>query len=162
MTKRPLVLEDHVESFAHQLVVALVNLDMHSPKSAHVRDNVQLMVTELGHIWSLTAPSALQLSLSEEHLRFGNRVLLRASLQAGRLIRVCRDRSINRLVFLSALEADELLLFLQLLCDDKQADVFRPGQCATTLRNRGISNIEVELTAPPACWAESSAGHRSW
>ena len=143
MTARPLSLEDHVEAFAHQLVVALVNLEMHAPTSAPVRDSLHQMISELRRIWTLIAPSALQIVVTDERLHFRSRVLLRASLQAGGLLRLCRERRIRSLTFVPTLQDDELLRFLEVLTSDRDIEVFTREDTNEILHRKGIDNVAV-------------------
>lgn len=144
----PTTLEGRAERFAHRLVVALVNLEMRA--SDHVAEDIERMLDDLRVLARACEPDAVRLEVAHEQLRFGNRPLLRSSLQAGRLLRLCRQRSIAALCFEANLGKDEMHRFLQLLTDDREREAFSPSHLEAALASRGIVHVCIELADRPA------------
>lgn len=139
------------DAFAHHLVVALVNLDMHAPTSAAVRGSAADLITELGKLATEDAP--LEIEIGSEHLLSGRTPLLHASLQAKRLLRVCHERGIARIAFAKTTTAAELVRFLLLLGNPRERDAFRPEHVTGALAQHGIRSIRVAthpITERPA------------
>lgn len=140
-----LTTEQRAERFAHRLVVVLLNLHLHSIDHPEVEDQAALLIEDLRELAESCAPEPVQLRVSGEHLQLGDRVLLRASLQAGRLLRLCRERSIAALQFEPQLSANEMLRFLQLLTDNRESTAFALIHLPLALKSRGIRHVHVEL-----------------
>ena len=136
--------EQRVDSFAHHLVVALVNLDMHAPDSPLVQDNLRDLVRDLEAICRASGETELHLEIDDQCLRYDGRTLTGASLQAGRLLRLCRTRSISDLVFQTGVKPAEVQQFLYLLVDPSKRDAFFPRNLTAALAQRGIRRINAQ------------------
>jgi putative nucleotidyltransferase with HDIG domain len=142
----------HVEAFAHQLVVTLVNHSMHAPQSQELQDSLGEALRELGAAATDGARCPLRLELTGTTIQHEGRTLLAASLQAGRLLRLCLERRIAALEFAPTLGLTELQRFLVLLNDPKMVDAFTPANLTDAMAAHGVRGVTVQLgpAQPPA------------
>lgn len=140
-----LALLHNVEAFTHRLIVALVNLELHADDNSDVVENLERLLADLASVFASGATPPLELRFQEQQIRFDSQPLIGASLQAGKLLRLCRARSISALEFGSGLERQEVQRFLRLLADDAHLEAFRPESVARALIDRGITGIAVYL-----------------
>jgi HD-GYP domain-containing protein (c-di-GMP phosphodiesterase class II) len=142
-----LALLHRVEAFAHRLVVALVNLELFADGDPQAIDNLDRLLVDLREVIASSPHDALELRIQQHQVRFGSHALIGASLQAGRLVRLCNDRAISAIEFGTALERDELQRFLHLLADDHRRDAFQADRIAAILRAHGVDHVAVFLRA---------------
>lgn len=140
-----LALLHRVEAFTHRLVVALINLELHADDSAEVVENLDRMLADLDDVFANGGTAPLELRIHEHQIRFDAHALIGASLQAGKLLRLCRARSVSVLEFGARLEREELQRFLRFLADDANSDAFRPDRITRILADHGITGIAVYL-----------------
>ena len=144
-------LERHVEQFAHQLVASLLNVEMFTASDDLVTDTLTSMCSELAQILDASglgsAPPELRLELREDAIWFAGEPLVGPSLQAGRLLRLCRERGISALTFGPHLARAELLRFVQTLLSPQDREGFTPENLAACMQRLGIASVRVELEA---------------
>lgn len=142
-----------IASFAHHLVVAIMNLELHPPGSHHVQVNLDLLLGFLGNADQAHVAMPLRLDISGAELQHEGRPLPAASLQAGRLLRLCKERSIESLAFDPELDGAELLRFLVLLNTSRKRDAFDPDKILAALGTAGVRHVLVSLAETPAAAA---------
>jgi HD-GYP domain-containing protein (c-di-GMP phosphodiesterase class II) len=134
-----------VTRFTHELVVGLLNLELHHPRSQIVRDSLQNITYELSAMFATNCPDPVVISIGDNCLFHQGELLIGSSLQARRLIGLCAERGIKALRFDSRVTADELLGFLTLLAaPDKIAD-FQPGRAHEVLHFCGVHHVDVDF-----------------
>lgn len=133
----------HAEAFAHHLVNATVNLDLHALTSDHVIENLVTLTDELTAAFDSGIDSPLTIAFVGDRIILAGQPSLGASLQAGRLLRNCTELGISALKFEKGLTGDELARFLELL--GSKADAFSPENLANALLRNGIHKIDVEV-----------------
>ena len=134
---------DRASRFTHELVVALLNLELHPPGCQMMRDCLGNMISELSALSAAGAEDPFRISIGDHCLYYQDEMMLGSSLQGGRLIQLCRGRGISCIQFRPGTTADELLTFLILLGDEAAEDRFRPQNIDRTLSTAGISHIDV-------------------
>ena len=95
----------------------------------------------------------LRLDISGAELQHEGQPLPAASLQAGRLLRLCKERSIESLAFDPELDGAELLRFLVLLNTSRKRDAFDPDKILAALGTAGVRHVLVSLAETPAAAA---------
>jgi len=145
-----------VEDFVQQMVVGVLNLEMHSASSPHIEDNLTRMVDELEGVCRAIAPQPLRIDLGDDYISFRGRHLVRASLQAGKLLRQCKARDITALTFERHTDRRELLVLLQLLGDESTASADANRNLWPSLSRHGLRRISVDTAAAsPATLSDS-------
>lgn len=133
----------HLSAFAHELVVGLINLELHGPKSQEVRDSVNNQMYELSTLFAGGHADPLQLEISEDCILTEGTPLLSASLQARNLITLCNERRIHRLQIASQVESAELRAFMVILATPNNCEGFSQGHGSSILAEAGVFQIEV-------------------
>lgn len=137
-----------VVAFVHDLVHVSLHRRLHAPDSRFVADALQAMLRSLQHAAAVGNEMPLQLQFSDDRIHFDGEVLNGPSLQAGSLLRACREREIAMLSFLPALTADEANRCFDLLLESHNRDALARGQRDQALQALGIRNIKVTLRTP--------------
>lgn len=135
------------EAFAHGLVVAALNRDLHPAGSRLVRESMQELADELAAAERAGADLPLEFEFVDDRIVHAGRTLLAPSLQAAALLRQCRARHVAALTFLPGFDADEAQRLFDLLLLPNNADCFRPGQTDRVLSACGIRHLRVRCTA---------------
>ncbi len=104
-----------VEDFAHGLVTAALNAELHAPTSQHVRDALRELVGCLRRVGEVGVELPLCLVVADDCLHHDGVPLPRPSLQAGRLLQACAEREIAVLTFAEGLCGEEAQRFFDLL-----------------------------------------------
>lgn len=138
-----------IDAFGHHLVAAMVSLEMHAPDSQLVADGLRLVQEHLEAVFEAAPrpPSPLVLGVRGDHLTYHGHELVGASLQAGRLLRACRERGVAALTFDPLITQREVRELLQMLRDDSAKQAFAPQFLAAALASRGIVHAGVRLEA---------------
>lgn len=137
--------EPLLKSFTNELVVVLINLELHAPQSPLVQDNLNQLLWDLRALFAAGMPSPLHLDLSSGQLRIGGQSMLGPSLQAGRLLQLTKERDIAEIIFSREMQKGELLRFLDLLSSQSEISAFHPSTLPRALSTNGIANIQVTL-----------------
>ena len=114
-----------------------------------MRECLGNMVYELSALLASGANDPFCISIGETCVYYDNEVLLGSSLQAGRLIQLCRERDIHAIRFHSRATGDEILRFLILLADERRQDGFQPEILGEALARAGVFHIDVLLGSEP-------------
>ncbi|MEM7205563.1 MAG: HD domain-containing phosphohydrolase [Planctomycetota bacterium] len=129
------------DRFAHQLVLALVNLELHASHDAHVQDQLRAAVTELRRVAVANhEPVHLEIGTGAA-VRHHGRVLWSATLQGTRLLELCRTLRLAALEFLPQLDAAELLTFLELLRAPRHLKALSTAQRTEAFAALGIRSV---------------------
>ncbi len=131
-----------LESFAHELVIAVFNFDLHAQTSQHVQDNYRQMNSSLAKLFQLEH-SPLRLEFAEHCLKVDDQALLGASLQAGRLLQKAADRGIDAVILNPHITEGELARFIELLCTELDVGAFLPPNLSNAFNALGIEHIDV-------------------
>ena len=134
-----------VVAFAHDLVVAGLNRQMHAPDSRYVADALRDLIDALARVADLGVEMPLSLQLDDDRLHFDGEALEGPSLQARSLLRCCRERGIASLSFAQGLDADEANRFFDLLLLDDNRDALSRGHRDVVLHAFGIRHVRVTL-----------------
>ncbi len=134
-----------LKSFTNELVVALINLDLHPPQSPLVQDNLNQLIWDLRAIFSAGFASPLCVQLIGGQIRIEGESMVGPSLQAGRLLQLAKDRDIVELSFDREVQKGELLRFIDLLSSDNEKEAFHPSVLPRALSSNGIEHITVTL-----------------
>lgn len=145
-----------LESFAHELVVCLINRDLHAPQSQLVQENLQQIVWHLRELFAMGFESPLRLDFSAEQIHVQGEPLVGPSLQAGRLLTLAREREVRELAFHRELGKEELHRFMDLFASDSERNAFRPDMMQAALGANGIRHLGVTLHRADA--GEDAAG----
>ncbi len=138
-------IEPMLKSFTNELVVALINLELHAPQSPLVQDNLNQLLWDMRALFAAGLPSPLRLELGSSQLRIDGQSMLGPSLQAGRLLQLAKERDISEIAFSREMQKGELLRFLDLLSSANERSAFLPSTLKRALRTNGIEHIEVSL-----------------
>ena len=158
---------DRVTAFTHELVVALVTLQLHDRNSELMRSCCKEMTDELSALFAAGADDPLRIAIGDNCLFHRDELLLGSSLQAGRFIQLCHERHIRSIEFDSRTTSEEILALLEFLnIDDK--DGFLPQNLRRMLDAAGIINIDVRVEdnqdpqgAPAGSASESVAQYQA-
>lgn len=148
-----------ITSFAHHLVIAIMNLELHPPGSPHVQVNLDDLLGALGDAEQAHVAMPLRLDIAGDQLQHENWPLPAASLQAGRLLRLCKERRIESLAFDPKLDGAELLRFLVLLNTSGKRDGFDPDKILAALGTAGIRHVLVSLEESPVATEGKESNH---
>jgi putative nucleotidyltransferase with HDIG domain len=132
-----------VVDFAHDLVIAALNREIHAPDSRFVEQALRDMVTSLRHASEVGVPMPLVLQLSEDRLHYDGQPLYGPSLQARSLLRCCSERHIAALAFDPALDVEEANRSFDLLLTSGHRDALGPQQREAAMRAFGIRHVQV-------------------
>ncbi len=149
--KRPTATElrQHaVQAFAHALVVAALNRQLHAADSRHVEQALAEVVAALQRALQLGVEMPLHLQISDDRLHHEGRPLDGPSLQAGSLLRRCGERSVAMLSFAPGLDADEANRLLDLLLLPANVRALTRANREAALAAFGIRNVRVTLRSP--------------
>jgi putative nucleotidyltransferase with HDIG domain len=137
-----------VEDFAHALVVAALNCELHAPQSQYVQDALDDLVRALRRTADSGVELPLQLEVSNECLHHAAEPLPRPSLQAGRFLRACVDREIAALTFDRDLSAGEAQHFFDLLLGEQNKEGLSRRNKDRALQALGIRNVGIVSRIP--------------
>ncbi len=148
-----------VANFTHALVVALVNLELYSSQSQHLKDNLHDLHVELAGLFASGCVDPLDIHIQGGTLLHEGHVILSSTLQGGKLLRLCKERRIQRLRFSSHAESREILGLLQLLSTPEKGADSTDNDFYRQLSQHGIRNIAVGLQqeATPALSSSSTS-----
>jgi putative nucleotidyltransferase with HDIG domain len=130
-----------VDLFGYQLVVLLMDLDLHAPDSQEVQSDLRSACQALRAALAQLGTRALLLDVGGGVVRFSTEPLAATSLQATRLLRLCRERGITRLEFTGELDEAQLGRFLQMLGDQRSTTAFEIGAGQALLGQIGVSHV---------------------
>ena len=116
-----------LKSFTNELVVALINLDLHPPQSPLVQDNLNQLIWDLRAVFSAGFASPLRVELVGGQIRIEGESMVGPSLQAGRLLQLANDRDIVEIAFDKDVQKGELLRFIDLLSSEYEKEAFSPS-----------------------------------
>jgi hypothetical protein len=119
--------EPLLKAFTNELVVSLINLELHAPQSPLVQDNLNQLLWDMRALFAAGMASPLSLHMSSGQLRIGGQSMLGPSLQAGRLLQLAKERNIAEISFSRDLQKGELLRFLDLLSSGNEIGAFHPA-----------------------------------
>ncbi len=134
--------EAHLQAFAHELVVAAINLELHSPYSEEVQQNLHQLFAELRAILD-SGLNRVDVEFGRTQLSVAHRPMLGASLQAKRLLTAAAERDVASISFGAKVDVNELLRFLMLFTSSADREVFGTPELATALEKAGIPNVHV-------------------
>ena len=137
-----------VEAFAHDLVVGLMDSELHGHGSPAHRSHLQSVARSLREAVIAGAELPVTLEFVGGRIRWEGHELVSASLQAGRMMRLVEERDIASFGFQLRTEASSLVALLELLGDPLAKDAFRPQTLEMVLRARGIRGIGITLGRP--------------
>ncbi|MCA8975375.1 MAG: HD domain-containing protein [Planctomycetes bacterium] len=137
-----------VLEFAHDFVTASQNRRLHAQSSDFVQDSLRDMVRALERCNASGVDMPLKLQLSEHAIHFEGEELTGPSLQAGHLLRQCRERDIAQISFRPGLSAAEVNRCFDLLLLDNNRDALRRSRRDITLCAFGIKNVAFTLGTP--------------
>ncbi|MCA8943478.1 MAG: HD domain-containing protein, partial [Planctomycetes bacterium] len=148
MTEATGALLETMESFAHEFVVAILNLELHAPQSNAVQESLRNL-TDWHRELTTGDRDALRLVVDGDRLVLADTPLIGASLQAKKLIEITGECGIGAIEFGRGMDSKELLRFLMLLTSH-QRDAFDPRNVEAAMQRIGARNIRVEprLEAP--------------
>ncbi|MEE2887254.1 MAG: HD domain-containing phosphohydrolase [Planctomycetota bacterium] len=147
-----------VSAFTHELVVGLINLEMHGAKSQELADSISSLMDELSALFAEGHSDPLQIDIGESCIFYDGTPLTSASLQARKLISLCTDRKIHHLRISPRVKPEELRSFLVLLSTSSNYRDFCTGHGTSILSKAGVSHIDV---AAPSLHSKTSAAHCS-
>ncbi len=148
---------DAVVAFAHDLVIAALNRQLHAPDSKFVTESLRALVKAIDAAANLGIEMPLQLQFGDDRIHFEGKPLEGPSLQARSLLRCCRDRNIATLSFAPGLEIEEANRFFDLLLLGHNRDALARGTRDVVLHAFGIRHVRVTLRSV----ADPSDRHRS-
>lgn len=142
MTDSVSSLDATMESFAHELVVAILNLELHLPQSEAVQSNLRQILAD-GHELRRQGVAHVRLTFDGDRLALSGQPIIGASLQARKLLNIAAECRIGAIEFDRNLEAPELLRFLMLLTSE-QRDAFDVANIERAFVQKGIRQIRVK------------------
>ncbi|MFM1874135.1 MAG: hypothetical protein RL398_3557 [Planctomycetota bacterium] len=149
------------EAFAHGLVVAAINRDLHPAGSRLVRESMQELVEALAAAERSGAPMPLELAFAADRIVYAGETLVAPSLQARSLLRSCRARGVATLSFSVGFDAAEADRLFDLLLLPNNADCFSPQHCDRVLTACGLRHVRIGHTAPNGTTTTEDADRRA-
>ncbi|MFY9342909.1 MAG: HD domain-containing phosphohydrolase [Planctomycetota bacterium] len=140
--------EAAVLAFAHALVVAAINRQLHDADNRHVQDALADAIDALRAAASVGVELPLQLQCADDCLLHDGVPLPGPSLQARSLLRCCRERDVAMLTFGARLDAPELNRMFDLLLVPQNVGAFARPNREAVLSAFGIRNVQVTLRSP--------------
>lgn len=137
-----------VVDFAHALVTATLNRQLHDRDGRFVHDSLQDVVQALRRCEQLGVEMPLSLQCSDDRLFHDGVPLAGPSLQARSLLRRCAERELAVLSFAPGLTADEANRLLDLLLLAQNRTAFQRQSRDTALSALGIRHVRVMLRSP--------------
>ena len=134
-------LEAVVDTFGHGLVCTLINRQIHGAGTEDRRCDFRALARDLESVFAAGVDSPLEIAVGTDCLAWCRVPLLAASLQAKRLLSLCRSRSIEVLEFKRGAQADELERLIDLLADDGRKDAFQPQHASANLAREGLTHV---------------------
>lgn len=147
--------------FAHGLVAAALNRQLHPADSRFVLESLGDLIDELRRADRAGVPMPLALDFDEDTILYAGTPLLGPSLQARSLLRRCRERHVAQLAFLPGLGVDEANRLFDLLLLPNNVDCFGAAHCERTLAACGIRNVRVGSHEPPPHASGDAAERRA-
>ncbi|MBX3461814.1 MAG: HD domain-containing protein [Planctomycetes bacterium] len=135
-------------AFAHALVVAALNRQLHAADSRFVADALLEARRALRAADAAGVELPLVLQFDDDRMHFDGAPLDGPSLQARVLLRCCAERGIAAIAFGADLETDELNRCLDLLLLAHNRDALTRDQREVVLRAFGIRNVRFTLRSP--------------
>jgi len=137
-----------VKAFVHDFVHAALTRQMHAANSRYVQDALAEMLRSLQLAAAVGVEMPLALQLDDDRIYHQGVALDGPSLQAGSLLRACRERQVVLLQFGAGLEADEANRCFDLLLLPQNREAFARHQRDQALQACGIRNLRVGLASP--------------
>lgn len=137
-----------VKSFVHDFVHAALTRQMHAADSRYVQDALAEMLRSLQLAAAVGVEMPLALQLGDDRIYHQGVALDGPSLQAGSLLRACRERQIASLQFAPGLDSGEANRCFDLLLLPQNRDAFARHQRDQALQAFGIRNLRVSLRSP--------------
>jgi putative nucleotidyltransferase with HDIG domain len=137
-----------VEQFAHCLVNATLNRDLHDAGSSHVRTAIEALIGALRQAVQVGVELPLRLQLGDDCIFHDGVPLEGPSLQARRLLQQCDERQIAAIAFDAPLTAAELLSFLDLLLLPQNRPSLSRKNRERALSALGIRNVSITSRIP--------------
>ena len=142
-------LQEGVETFAHDFVVALLDRALHAEGSPTHRNNLDATARALRHALGSGIDLPLRIDFRGDCLCWKDSELAAATLQAGRLLRLAKERRLRSIAFDARVNLPSLDGILRLLGDPHAIDAFRPDTIEAALRRHGIRGIAIEIGDAP-------------
>jgi len=137
-----------VTDFVHNFVAASLNRQMHAPDSTFVLDSLQTVIESLRHCQDNGIEMPINLQLDDLVIHFDGEPLNGPSLQAGSLLRHCKDRCIATLSFGPGLTADEINRCFDLILLEVNRDALQRNTRDLAMQAFGIKHIDFTLDTP--------------
>ncbi|MCC6782252.1 MAG: HD domain-containing protein [Planctomycetes bacterium] len=130
-----------VAAFAHDLVVAIVDAEIHAPNDHALEAHLVATARALREALSATAGATLVLACHGGRILWDGVDLVSASLQGSRLLRIAAERGIASFTFDVQVDGRVLGRLIELLRDPRAKEAFRPQAIDMVLRARGIRGV---------------------
>ncbi|HEX5050380.1 MAG TPA: HD domain-containing phosphohydrolase [Planctomycetota bacterium] len=137
-----------VTQFAHELVAATLNRELHGRDSQFVGDSLRAMVTALRRAAAVGVDMPLELRFAGDRIDFDGTPLVGPSLQARALLSRCRERHIAALAFGTGMDTDEANRCLDLLLLPQHEQAFSRERRDAAFAALGIQNLRATPCAP--------------
>lgn len=133
------------EAFAQTLVTAAHNRELHPSGSRLVRECMHELVQALQFATQCGVPMPLTLTFTADSIDYAGSTLLAPSLQAGTLLRACRDRGVAGLAFEELLTVEQADRLFDLLLLRNNQDCFAPAHRDRVLAACGLHSVQVQM-----------------
>ena len=137
-----------VVDFAHALVTATLNRQLHDRDGRFVLDALQDLVQALRRCEQLGVEMPLSLQCSDDRLFHDGRPLDGPSLQARSLLQRCSERQIAMLSFANGITVDEANALFDLLLLPQNRDALLRNHRDRALSAFGIRHVRITLRSP--------------
>jgi putative nucleotidyltransferase with HDIG domain len=132
-------LHRRVDEVAHHLVTALVQHEIAgsaSPATAQVLERLASGVEDC-----LDRNGVLRFEFVGPEICHGGAALLAASVHAGRLLRIAKERELAGIEFRHGIDAAELGRLVDLLCDERERDAFAASAFDAAARRHRLPHV---------------------
>jgi putative nucleotidyltransferase with HDIG domain len=140
--------QDAVKAFVHDLVHAALTRGLHAADSSYVHDAMVEMLRSLRQAAAAGVEMPLVLQIGEDRIYHHGVALNGPSLQAGSLLRACRERQIASLQFALGMDPGEANRCFDLLLLPQNREAFARHQRDQALHAFGIRSLRVSLAQP--------------
>lgn len=137
-----------VTGFTHDFVAAALNRQLHDADSEFVLDSIDTIITSLQDCCARGVEMPLDLQFDDLVIHYDGQPLNGPSLQAGSLLKECKQRDIAMISFRQGLTRDEVNRCFDLLLVDRNRDAMTRGNRDQALHAFGIRNIGFTLGTP--------------
>lgn len=135
-------------AFAHALVTAAINRELHPVDHRFVQESLRELVDALAYCVEIGVEMPLQLQFDRRLVHYAGTPLDGPSLQAGKLLRCLAARDIAMISVQPHLSVDEAGRLLDLLVLDENIEAFDRNHRDRALRAFGIRNAAFTLASP--------------